>query len=625
MSVTAPENSLPEPPAVPLVPPPKAFFPSLASRGVAVLIAAVAVALVLAYGFRSPFLSPRVVEIVELVLIAAFVMERIGSLLVGPQADEAFRRGWLDYAVIAAGVTLVVIDFHAYRDPVRQAVVVYVLLQTAARAARHGLLLCCARMGFPTGGTRPGVVIALSFIVVIVLGAFLLTLPVATNPSLAGQTPYQWRAHALNCFFTATSAVSLTGLTVYQTGHDFTFVGRVILLVLIQAGGLAVLSMGAVFAMLAGRWIDATRSGGASRAWPEETAGEITRTLTWVIACTFVIEGIGAVVLYPAWTEQDAADGGRWFWSVFHAVSAFCNAGFGLRDDSFVTYRGCRQVYGAILGLIVLGGLGLPVLREVVTRPFAWRRGRGGEVVCSLHTKLALATTAVLILVGTVLLWVSETPAKSTKRYEIRLGEQVMVKHYPDRMRSMTTRERWAAALFLSVSARTGGFSPALTDEESLWPATHALLCLLMFVGGSPASTAGGIRTVTFAVLLLAVWAALRGRERPSAFGRTIPAAAVRGGLALAGLMAALVLVVTWLLCYIEPHSFGALLLETVSATSNAGLSTGITPTLTKAGRLLLIACMFVGRLLPPLLLVSLAGQARSSLPTPPEEDLIVG
>ena len=234
-------------------------------------------------------------------------------------------------------------------------------------------------------------------------------------------------------------------------------------------------------------------------------------------------------------------------------------------------------------------------------------------------------TTGVLILGGAVLFWATETPARWTKRYEVRMDQQVLVKSVPDRMSAMPVGERWWSALFLSVTPRTAGFGTVLTDEQSLSPATHYLLCLFMFIGGSPASAAGGIKTVTFAVLLAAIAASLRGRNRVEAFGRAIPGAVVTHAFVITSLMFGMVFLVTWLLCYFESHSLREILFETVSASSNAGLSTGITPNLTKAGRLLIVLCMFAGRIGPLSLLLSLAGLARTTGGDYPEERVTIG
>lgn len=611
------------------------------ARVLVLLVAAAAVGLILAHGFQRPLLSHGVLTAVELVALAAFVAHRTLSLFPVAQAARQLRVYWLDYGVIAAAAAILLGGVDTYHHPVRRAVTIYLIVLATSLVVRYGLQRYQARIGAARSSLTPGKLIVISFVVVILFGAFLLSLPASSNAGLAGQTAYQWRDHAINCLFTSTSAVCVTGLTVYRTGHDFTFAGQVIILILIQIGGLGIMVMGTVFAMLAGRQLGLRETVVMQDALSQGTIGQISRMVKFVCLSTFVMEGIGAVILYPMWTEQDVANGGRWFWSVFHAVSAFCNAGFSLHDDNLVPYRRCWQVYGSIMTLVILGGLGFPVLHEVYAHSGRWIRNCANRFVArargqlapvpirprryTLHTKLALTTTLVLILGGAVLLWFLETPAKWTKRYEVRLGETIIIQHAPDQMCSMTPGERWWAALFLSVTPRTAGFNTCRMDEQSLSSATHYLLCLLMFVGGSPASTAGGIKTVTFAVLVLAVRATLRGRRNAEAFRRTISLAVVERAFVVTALMFAMVFLVTWLLCYVESRSLLALLFETVSASGTVGLSTGITPSLTKAGRLLIIVCMFAGRVGPLTLLVALAGRTRAARYDYPEEEPIIG
>ncbi len=622
---------------------PRARHPvrTVVARALAALVIAAAIALVLQYGFDPPLLPNGLLEVIEIAAVAIFVLDRLMLLVPFSAAVGELRRRWLDYTLILAGAILVILDADAYLHPVHRAATVYLILLGVVVVIQYGLALYRVRIGAIRTGLRPPALVVISFAGVILLGGFLLTLPTVSRPILAGEHPYQWREHVINCLFTATSATCVTGLTVYRTGYDFTFAGQVIILILIQMGGLGIMVMGTVFAMLAGRQIGLRESLVVQDVLSERAGGEVGRIVKFVCISTLAIEGVGAVVLYPMWTEADAAAGGRWFWSVFHSVSAFCNAGLALNDNNLVPYRRCWQVYGAIMPLIVLGGLGFPVLREVHSHAMArarWVLSRLWARVCrlpppprrrlphySLHTKLAIVTSAGLILGGAVLLWVLETPARWTKRYEVRMDRQVLVKTAPDCMSSMSAGERAWAALFLAVTPRTAGFTTVRTDEESLSPATHYLLCLLMFIGGSPASTAGGIKTVTFAVLLASVAAVLRGRDHVEAFRRSISPAVVGRAFVVTALMFGMVFLVTWLLCYFESHSLLQLLFETISASGTVGLSTGITPNLTKIGRILIILCMFAGRVGPLTLLVALAGRARRAGYEYPEEQPIIG
>jgi trk system potassium uptake protein TrkH len=639
MPSTNPTTEEPRRVSAPLGSRPARRFRRAVSFILAVSVIAASVSLVLRYGFAPPLVSDHVLVAIELAAIAAFILDRVSRLWPPSGTLTQLRRYWLDYSLIVIGAGLVALDVEAYH-PVRQAGIVYLIMLGAVIVIRYGLALYRVQIGMVKRGPQPGTLVVLSFAAVILLGGFLLTLPTVSRPILAGEHPYQWREHVINCLFTATSATCVTGLTVYRTGHDFTLAGQVIILILIQIGGLGIMVMGTVFAMLAGRQIGLRESLVIRDVLSESAAGEIGRTVKFVCMSTFAIEAVGAVILYPMWTEADAANGGRWFWSIFHAVSAFCNAGLSLQDDNLIPYRKCWQVYGMIMPLIVVGGVGFPVLRELylhatgrlwlaLRRLVARVRGRvpprPHRRHYSLHAKLTLTTTAVLILGSTVLFWIMETPAKWTRRYEVRMDRQVLVQNVPDRMSSMPAGERFWAALFLSVTPRTAGFNTVLMDEQSLSLATHYLLCLLMFIGGSPASTAGGIKTVTFAVLIAAIAAVLRGRDRVEGFRRTISDAVVGRAFVVTALMFGMVFVVTWLLCYFESHSLLQLLFETISASGTVGLSTGITPNLTKIGRILIILCMFAGRVGPLTVLMALAGRARRAHYEYPEEQPIIG
>ncbi len=454
-------------------------------------------------------------------------------------------------------------------------------------------------------GLSPGAAVAFAYLAAILLGGFLLSLPFASRPILAGEHPYQWRDHVLNCLFTAASAVTLTGLSVYRTGYDFTPAGQAILLGLMQAGGLTIMMLATLFAVRAARPI---------------RRGDVVAVAAAVCVGTFVLEGLGAAVLHSMWTGADAARGGRWFWSVFHAVSAFCNGGLALSDDGLIPYRRCWQVYGAILPLMIVGGLGWPAIRGLGQAIAARGGAAGGDVQWALHGRIVLATTLALLVVAPVLLWVAETPTRWTKHYEVRMNSEVMVKASSDRMSALPARERWWAALFLAATPRTTGLQTVRTDESSLSGATRCLLMVLMFIGGGPASTAGGVKVVAFAVLLLAVRAALRGDREIRVWGRTIPWECARHAFVVTSLMAGMIVAAACLLGYFESHPLSALLFEAASASSNAGLSTGITPNLTKFGRIVLMLCMLAGRIGPVILIARMTVPLPADLPIPDDD-----
>ncbi|MBN1491777.1 MAG: hypothetical protein JXA69_17825 [Phycisphaerae bacterium] len=616
-------------------------FRTLLSRVLMVAVTAAVFGLILEYGFHESPLPHDVLVAIEVFAIAVFVLERFSRLIPLSGAAAQLRRNGLDYLLIVAGAVVVAAEWQLYRQPVRRVGTVYLITLQAALVARFAIGLFQLQISVAKQRLQPGKFMVGSFLAVILIGGLLLSLPTATKPIVAGEKPHQWRDHVINCVFTATSATCITGLAVYDTGNDFTFRGQVIILILIQLGGLGIMIFGTVVGLLIGRQMSLHESLVMQDMLSHQTLGHLSRMVKFVCLVTFAAEAVGAAMLYPMWNEADVANGGRVFWSVFHSISAFCNAGFSLSPTSLVPYRGCWQVYGAIMPLIVLGGLGFPVLHELWTRTTAglrWRLHRRfaawfGHAVpsrprrstYSLHTRLVVTTSVLLIIGGAVLLWFAETPTRWNKQHRTRMNDVVEVKATPDCMSAMPADERLAAAVFQSITARTAGFNTVPMDERSISPASHFLLCLLMFIGGSPASTAGGIKTVALAVLFVAVRSTLRGRPGPEAFRRSIAQPIVARVAVITVLMFAMVSLVTVLLCYFENASLRQLVFETISASGTVGLSTGITPSLTRAGRLLIILAMFAGRIGPLTLLVALARRQRSVRYDYPEEQPIIG
>ena len=403
--------------------------------------------------------------------------------------------------------------------------------------------------------------------------------------------------------FTATSAVCVTGLAVRDTGTGFTLFGQLVILALIQAGGLGVMTFSLlVFALfrsavpLVHRTIFEQTLGGS--------AGEyLHRLVRLVFVFAFTAESLGAAALFIRFLAEMPA-GEAAYAAVFHAVSAFCNAGFGLWPDSLTAYRSDLWVNATVMTLIVLGGLGFIVVHDLIEARRQRRR-------TSVHSKLALVVSAVLIAGGALGFWLLEAPRLL---YGMPLGEQIL------------------ASLFQSVTARTAGFNTV--DIGTLAPGTHFLLILLMLVGGSPGSCAGGIKTTTLGVLLLAAHSRLRGRLNVNAFRRTLSPTTVRNTLSIAvggffvvvvGLFALLVTEAPESGVVNDRAAFLSYLFETVSALGTVGLTTGVTPFLHASSRMLIVVLMFVGRLGP----LTVASALVASRPLDdwryPEEDVMVG
>lgn len=449
---------------------------------------------------------------------------------------------------------------------------------------------------------RPEALLPVSFAVLILVGALLLKLPraVPQDDSLG------W----VDALFTSTSAVCVTGLTVRNTATGFTEVGQMVILALIQLGGLGIIMFGSTLMLLLGRTMSLRENLSLSQMLADQPVHRLLGYGRFVLVATILVELAGAALLYPLWGEPDASEAGRLWLSVFHAVSAFCNAGFDITGESMVGYRTSALSLGILATLIVLGGLGFPVLENlmrIARVTLHRRRGRPGlpdgftvaDARLSLHSRLVLTTTLVLYLYGVAAITLgqllqAEAPGGSG------LGPASVLRSLGD-------------AHFMCVSARTAGFnSMPMTD---LAPSSVLVLMTLMLVGGSPGSTAGGVKTTTLAVLALSVIATMRQRPEAEAGGRAIADAIVRKAGTLGLCYFALIVACTFILFLFEPFRLEPVLFEVISAATTTGLSLGITPDLTPGGKLVIVAAMFLGRVGPLTLLTGLLFGRRAEHP----------
>ncbi len=462
------------------------------------------------------------------------------------------------------------------------------LVAAALRLVAGGLT---ARRALHRLDLRPAQTVALGFASAILVGTVLLSLPV----SVARVEDLS----LLDTLFTAASAVTVTGLTVDDPSGTLTPFGRVVLLVLIQLGGVGTMAASGSLVVLAGRRLRLQRAAALQETMDLETVGQVRTLLRTIVMLTAAAETLGALVLYLAWRGRPEIEAPA-FHAVFHAVSAFCNAGFSTFSTGLLEFRDDVATTATMATLIVVGGLGFPVVANLV-HALPALRGHPHRPLLSLHTRLTLATTGVLLAAGALGVLVLE------------VGRTFAELGWPSRL---------AAATFLSVTARTAGFNTV--DTATLAPATLWLVMLLMFVGGCPGSTAGGIKTTTAATVVAALWAAMRGRPQVEAFRRTVPQEQVAKALALVGVSLATVSVVAVLLLAVQPGDPLGLLFETVSAFGTVGLSTGVTPHLHATGKVLIIAAMFVGRTGPLTLGFALAAtRERRRVVYPPEKVMI--
>ncbi len=449
---------------------------------------------------------------------------------------------------------------------------------------------------------EPERVLPLSFAVVILVGACLLFLPC----SASGEKKIEF----IDALFTSVSAVCVTGLTLLDTGKDFSFFGQVVVVILIQVGGLGMLTFTNLIILLR-----MGKLGFSERQLLEQSHGLLpsispSQLLKMVFLYTFLVEVTGVLILYMQFHYSYGMPHLTALWhGVFHAVSAFCNAGFGLRTNNLMDYHRDFIVSGTIMGLIVMGGLGFVVAADITL----WVRARlrKTQAMLALHSRVVIRTTLLLIFIGTFLV--------------LALEHNTLVLSGP-------LGERLLKSLFVSVTARTAGFNTI--DTGQLTNATLLIVILLMAIGASPGSTGGGIKTTTLATLYAVLRSRGRNRPRVELMERSLSVETqAKAFVAVAGFflvtVIAMVLLQVTELYQVQPTehrgAFLEQLFEVVSALGTVGLSTGITATLSSAGKLVIIACMFVGRCGPAMLAASILGKQPRVNYSYPEEDILIG
>ncbi len=444
--------------------------------------------------------------------------------------------------------------------------------------------------------TPPQIFVA-SFVLVILLG----TVGLKFLPGLYRGAGLSW----IDALFTATSAVCVTGLIVVDTATHFTTAGQAFVLALIQIGGLGMLVLASVIiAALGGRLSLRTESvttgGGAG---PYVDARQL---LFDVVRFTFVFEALGAIALWSLWAPSQGGTEALWP-AVFHSVSAFCNAGFSTYSNSLIPFQSSPGTLLAVSALIVFGGIGFLTLEEIYLRRFAKTKS-SHQMPLSIHSRLVIVTTLVLLALG----W---------------LGFALL--EWNNTLAGLTIFDKLNNALFMSVTARTAGFNTV--DYAEVTDSSNFLTILLMTIGGSPGSTAGGIKTTSFALLFLLAWSRLRGHETTIFGNRSIPEETIQRAVGLTVLATMVVALGVFALAangdfHAGKGRFLARMFEAVSAFNTVGLSMNLTATLTPGSKLVLILLMFLGRVGPLSLAAALAvRRSRNKSFRYAYEDVLVG
>ncbi len=414
------------------------------------------------------------------------------------------------------------------------------------------------------GQRSPAEMLIYGFALVILLGAMLLSLPIA---SASGTS-----SGFINALFTATSAVCVTGLVVVDTGTFWSGFGKVVIIFLIQIGGLGFMSLTTMFFVLAGKRITIKDRLLIQSSVNMDSLSGVVKFTKYIFFSAIIIEVIGALILALVFIPEYGFLKGTAY-SFFHAISAFCNAGFDLFGNysSLTKYVDNFIVNFAIAGLIILGGLGFAVTSDIINiRKFE---------KMTMHAKLALTVTGVLLIIGFVLFFIFEY-------------------NNPKTLGNLSFPSKLMAAFFQSVTPRTAGYNTI--DIAALTAPSLFLTMLLMFIGASPGSTGGGVKTTTFAIIMMTVGSVLHGKKDVIAFKRSIQGPAIRRAISVVVIALAIVIVMIFVLLCTEPEaSFETVVFEVLSAFGTVGLTTGLTPHLSVAGKIAISITMFVGRLGP--------------------------
>ena len=404
-------------------------------------------------------------------------------------------------------------------------------------------------------------VLAIGFILVILIGGVILSLPIS---SVDGKP-----TNLLDSIFTSTSAVCVTGLVVVDTGTHWNLFGQIIILLLIQIGGLGFMSFTTMLAIIMGKKITLRNRLIVQEAMNAFDIQGLVKMVKHVVGFTFCVELFGAIVLAIKFIPKFGLGRGIYY-GIFHSISAFCNAGFDLMGNysSFTAYGSDTITILTISALLIIGGLGFAVWIDIYHKKNIKR--------LTVHSKVVISTTIILLAVGTILFFALESSNSQT------LG-------------MFNLKDKIVNAFFASASPRTAGFNSIsisdMTNESKF------LSVMLMFIGGSSGSTAGGIKTSTFAIIILTVISVIKGREDTEVFGRRVEKDLVYKALVLFFMAFSMVAFVTMILCITEPNeSFIDLLYETSSALGTAGLTTGVTQRLSTVGKVLIMINMYLGR-----------------------------
>ncbi len=449
--------------------------------------------------------------------------------------------------------------------------------------------------------------VVLSFLLVLLIGSFLLYLPFSRAQGAS-------KAHYIDCLFTAVSATCVTGLVTVTTATQWSLFGQIVILIMIQIGGLSFITLFTFIVINAGKKVNIHRRMLVQASLNQNSLQGMVRIVKLAIKGTFLLEGLGAITFFLYfWLNQGISPEKAIYWGIFHSISSFCNAGFDvISDSSLSAYVTSPLMNITVMVLIVTGGIGFTVWKDligIIKQRFVKQPGK--RVRLSVHSKLALLSTLFLIVFGAAYFLATEY-------------------HNPATLGELSLGSKTWASLFQSVTTRTAGYYTI--NQNGLTESSKFVSSILMLIGGSPGGTAGGMKTVTLAVVVASIRATLKGRKDIDIFNRRLPWRALQKAITVIGLMLVLWFSVATLLEFTETgslfqYTFMDLLFETASGLGTVGLTTGITPFLSPIGKILIMLCMFIGRLGPISIAVALQRKMHASEESIhyPEEDVLIG
>lgn len=544
----------------------------LALSGILILIS-----FVLEHGFYLSDNYIKILEITDIFIFSYFILQHFIKISFAEKKREFIKYHWFDSTIIFLILVelLVFVEVTGIKEiekaissgRIITLIKSWILIAQILILSKFVVKTNRLNRWVSTLNLYPAQVLILSFLIIITIGTGLLMLPKA---SIQHQSlPF------INALFTATSATCVTGLVLVDTGQYFSLFGQIIILLLIQIGGLGLMTFSSFFVFLFRRNISLQEKTMVKELMNYEMVGTVVQVLKFSIIITFTLEFIGAVFLYFSWFHTFESFSEAAYSSVFHSISAFCNAGFSLNPDSLTSFS---TNYGVILTigfLVILGGLGFPVLVNVLHIPLLQKVKEKTKIKAyNLHTKLTVTVTVILLITGFIFILFAE---------------------WNHALKYFTAPQKILNSFFQSVTSRTAGFSTL--PMISFNPATFTLIILLMYMGASPGSTGGGIKTTTVGILFASVFSVLRGRKTIDVFHREIPSNLFNRTIVVIAVSSIFIIIAFLILQLTNDLPFKESIFEIFSAFGTVGLSTGVITQLNNWGKFIFIICMFFGRI----------------------------